>query len=216
MPTIDWNQKVWDSSYQWPKDGDEWSEMAEFCGVPYEKWKDSLAKYFLIANLREHFNVLEIGPGHGRWSAMIPNRIPKGTLHLVDLSPKCIDFCKGRLAGYNNVQYYANNGKNLPKFSGDIDFVWSFDTFVHIEEPEVKSYVRDMFVAMKRQTMGVIHHCGSPTPDQKQRGMRSSVTGRQFKQILSDVGFYVVRQVDSWDGGNVKMAGDLITVFVKP
>lgn len=44
MPDISWNLKVWDKAYAWIKDGDEWSEQAEACNVPYEKWKDQLTR----------------------------------------------------------------------------------------------------------------------------------------------------------------------------
>lgn len=216
MPSLEWN-KYWDKSYPWSQHGDEWVEHAQFCGVPYDKWKDSLAKYFLINPLQSDFTVLEIGAGHGRWSALIPERIPKGTLHLVEFSQTCIDFCKKRLAQYNNIKYWTNDGRGLPFLDKDsINYAWSFDSFVHIEEPEVRSYARELFRVMKPQAMGAIHHCGNPTPEQRQNGARSKVSGVQFRQILQDAGFFVIRQVDSWDGGNIKMAGDVISVFAKP
>lgn len=155
MPDISWNLKVWDKAYAWIKDGDEWSEMAAYCGVPYEKWKDQLARTFLIPNLRPESTVLEIGPGHGRWSALIPQRIPNGTLHLVDLSPSCIEFCKKKLAQHGNVKYWANDGRSLKDIADrSVDFVWSFDVFVHVEELEVRAYARELHRVMKHQSMG--------------------------------------------------------------
>jgi ubiquinone/menaquinone biosynthesis C-methylase UbiE len=243
MPDKIWNLAVWDRSYAWPKDGDEWDDSARFCGVPYEKWKDSLARTFLIANLRPNSEVLEIGPGHGRWSALIPHRIPKGTLHLIDLSPSCIEFCKKRLEKYRNVEYHVNDGRtirwnpaDLSGFSGfigvsgcsgvpmdgpvndsSIDFVFSIDTFVHIEEPEVRSYAKELYRVMKPQSMGAIHHPGNPTPQQRQNGMRSMVDSRKFAQILSENGLHVIRQTSEWGtGSNMALTGDAITVFARP
>lgn len=218
MPTIDWNRKVWDGAYAWEKDGDEWTQQAEYCGVPYDKWKDQLARTFLIPNIRPESTVLEIGPGHGRWSLLIPQRISKGTLHLVDLSPSCVDFCRKRLAAHQNVQYHVNDGQSLSMLLGQsIDFVWSFDSFVHIEEPELRAYARELHRVMKPQSMGVIHHPGSPTSAQRQNGMRSMIDSRKFGAILAENGLHVIRQTSDWgDGCNMALTGDALTVFARP
>jgi ubiquinone/menaquinone biosynthesis C-methylase UbiE len=218
MPDIAWNKAVWNRDYAWPQDGDEWSQQAEYCGVPYEKWKDELVRTFLVPNMRPESTVLEIGPGHGRWSSLIPHRIPKGTLHLADLSPTCIEFCRKRLASHNNVQYHVTDGRSLSMLpEKSVDFVWSFDTFVHIEEPEVRAYAKDLHRVMKLQSMGVIHHPGSPTPEQRQNGMRSLVDSRKFATILAENNLHVIRQISEWGNGcNLKMTGDAITVFARP
>jgi ubiquinone/menaquinone biosynthesis C-methylase UbiE len=218
MPDVKWNLAVWDRDYKWPQDGDEWTQQAEYCGVSYEQWKESLARTFLIPYLKESTVVLEIGPGHGRWSSMMPQRVSKGTVHLVDLSKACLDFCKKRFEEHHNVQYWPTNGKTLPPdLNTKVDFVFSFDTFVHIEEPEVRSYVKELYRVLKPNGMGVIHHSGSPSPEQRACGARSQVGTRLFGDILRDAGFYVIRQTSEWGAGcNVKLASDIITVFVKP
>jgi ubiquinone/menaquinone biosynthesis C-methylase UbiE len=218
MPDITWNKSVWNKDYKWPLDGDEWSQQAEFCGVPYERWKDSLARTFLITYLKESSVVVEIGPGHGRWTAMIPSRIPKGVLHLVELSPSCIEFCRKKFTQHPNVQYHVNDGRTLPFLkAGSADFVFSFDTFVHLEEPEIRSYAKEFFRVLKPQGMGAIHHSGTPTPEQRVGGARSMVGTRQFGDILRAAGFFVIRQTSEWGQGcNLKMTADAITVFVKP
>jgi cyclopropane fatty-acyl-phospholipid synthase-like methyltransferase len=96
-----------------------------------------------------------------------------------------------------------------------VDFVWSFDTFVHIDEAELRSYVKEIYRVMKRHSSGCIHH--PDKPDNKLSGARSAVTAKMFHKIFSDAGFFVIRQVDSWGSGcNVKLCGDMISVFVKP
>lgn len=217
MPDLSWNLQLWNRDYKWPLDGNEWDDFARSSGVPYEAWKDSLARTFLIPYLKESSVVAEIGPGHGRWSAMIPSRVPKGMLHLVELSPSCIEFCRKKFASHQNVQYHVSDGRALPFLeSGSIDFFFSFDTFVHVEESEVRPYVKDFFRALKPQGMGVIHHTGNPTQEQRQNGARSQVSGRQFGDILRAAGFFLIRQTDEWNGGNLKLTGDVISVFVKP
>lgn len=217
MPSVDWNKKVWGKDYAWPADGDEWTQQAEFCGVPYEKWKDSLAKTFLIPYLKENSIVVEIGPGHGRWTKIIGSRVTLGSLHLVDLNQSCLDFLRKQFISYRH-NMHLTDGKTLPPslMPGTVDFVWSFDTFVHIEESEIRSYARELYRVMKTHAMGVIHHTGTPTPDQRAGGARSQVGARLFADIFRAAGFFVIRQASEWgEGCNLKLTGDIITVFVK-
>lgn len=216
MPDIAWNKAVWNRDYAWPQDGDEWSQQAEFCGVPYDRWKDQLRRIFMVPYVRSESVALEIGPGHGRWSCMLPSKV--SLLHLVDLSSSCIEFCKKRLAAHSNVRYHVNDGRTLSMIdASSIDFVWSFDSFVHIEEPEVRSYARELRRVMKPQSMGVIHHPGHPTPEQRANGMRSDMDSRRFGAILAENGLHLIRQTGEWEGGcNMKLTGDEITVFARP
>lgn len=217
MPNLEWNTQVWGRDYNWPLDGDEWHEAADFCRVPYTTWKDQLIKSFAAQAIRKDSHILEIGPGHGRWSSMLLPYVPQGQLSLVDLNSSCIDFCKNKFKGHSNIDYYVNNGKDLSFIPNNtIDFVFSFDTFVHIEEPEIRSYITELKRVMSRQTVGVIHHTGTPTDIQRQNGMRSSVGLSKFTRILQENGLTIIRQTDSWDQGcNVKYAGDYITVFIR-
>jgi ubiquinone/menaquinone biosynthesis C-methylase UbiE len=218
MPSLEWNFSVWDKAYPWSKDGDEWDDFARACGVEYSYWKASLAEHFLIRNIKPDSVVLEIGPGHGRWSSMIPSRVPKGQLHLIDLSESCIAYCKKRLVDHPNVQYHVNDGLRMPMIQdASIDFLFSIDTFVHIEETEVRSYAREFKRVLKPQSMGVIHHAGNPTDEQRRNGMRSLVGLRKFTAILAEAGLYVIRSTSEWGGGcTMHLTGDAITTFARP
>jgi ubiquinone/menaquinone biosynthesis C-methylase UbiE len=220
MPSIEWNLQVWDRDYPWIAHGEEWTQQAEFCGVPYEAWKESLARTFLIPYVNPNSAVVEIGPGHGRWTKYIHSRIQSahGVVHLVDISQSCLDYCRKKFIGYF-FQFHKTDGRTIPSAvrPGSVDFVWSFDTFVHIEEPEIRSYAKEFFRVLKPQGMGVIHHSGTPSPEQRAGGARSLVGARLFGDILRQAGFFVIRQTSEWGQGcNLKLTGDAITIFVKP
>ena len=119
MNTIEENLRSWDRQHEWSEDGDEWKGQAVLCGVPYETWKRSLIDTLILPNARGR-TVLEIAPGHGRWSehiAKVANR-----LILVDLSPRCIDHCQNRFANDRHIEYHVNDGRHLPDglSSGDV------------------------------------------------------------------------------------------------
>lgn len=218
MPSLEWNLQLWDRDFRWDSvaHGDGWSEMALFCGVPYETWKDQLRRTFIVPFVNPKTVALEIGPGHGRWSLLLEPKV--ASLHLVDLSSSCIEFCKKRLAESKKVSYHVNDGKSLSMLeAASIDFVWSFDSFVHIEEPEVRAYARELRRVMKPQSLGVIHHPGNPTPEQRKNGMRSALDSRKFGAILAENSLHVIRQTSEWGSGcNMALTGDAITVLARP
>jgi hypothetical protein len=65
---IEQNRKQWDLDWHWPQDGDEWVGQAAVCGVSYETWKESLVRHLIAPYVTNDMHVLEIAPGHGRWT----------------------------------------------------------------------------------------------------------------------------------------------------
>src|SRR5690349_17953715 len=68
------NLKTWDQAHAWPEDGDEWKGQAVVCGVPYEDWKQSLVERLIDPYLPPGASVMEIAPGHGRWTGYLAER----------------------------------------------------------------------------------------------------------------------------------------------
>jgi hypothetical protein len=138
--SIEDNLVFWDQQYDWPKDGDEWDGQARFCRQPYDAWKKSLVETFVAPNISLSSVVLEIAPGHGRWSKEMVGRCKE--LILVDLSPSCIGFCKEIFASYHHVRYITNDGMSLNAVEDNgVDFVWSYDSFVHMDKDTIGSYL---------------------------------------------------------------------------
>ena len=157
MNTVEENKR-W-GEYNWRKDGDEWNDQADFCNQPYDKWKNSIVEHFIYKNINKDFTVLEIAPGHGRWSEFILNKCNK--LILVDLNPKCIDFCKKKFFNFKNIEYYVNDGKKLNFIKDDsIDFIFSYDSFVHMEKDVIESYFNEFSRILKIGGTAIIHHAG--------------------------------------------------------
>src|SRR5262245_43830211 len=125
MPSTSQNYQVWDKDHGWSQDGDEWHDQAEFCRQPYASWKRALFEEFMSPYLTSASHVLEIGPGHGRWSKLYVESVEH--VSLVDLSPSCIEHCKGLFFALDHVDYFVNDGTSLP-FIGKqtVDFIWSY------------------------------------------------------------------------------------------
>jgi ubiquinone/menaquinone biosynthesis C-methylase UbiE len=152
MASIEINHRVWNETYQWLSEGDEWSE----------KWGSAEQQWFTLTLPRiYHYvpaaHVLEIAPGHGRWTQFLLSHASK--LSVIDLSEKCIDYCKDRFAAHNHLSYHVNNGRSLGQIEdGSVDFVFSFDSLVHAEMDVMRDYLKEIKRVLGPGGTAVLHH----------------------------------------------------------
>jgi cyclopropane fatty-acyl-phospholipid synthase-like methyltransferase len=152
MPSVEQNLELWNTTYDWSKSGDEWSSA---WGGTDVMWQKSL--YPRIKDLLPAATILEIAPGFGRCTAYLKNYCER--LHVVDLSPRCIEACKQRFAGESHISYYVNDGKSLEMIpDNSIDFAFSFDSLVHVQAEVMEAYVQQLSKKLKPTGRGFIHH----------------------------------------------------------
>ena len=212
------HNKFW-NEYDWYRDGDEWDDQAEFCNQPYEIWKQSLIDFFLKDNFNNQ-NILEIGCGHGRWSESLIEL--SRTAHLVDLNESCVEFCKNKFKNSNNCTFYKNKGNSLDFMSSNsIDAIWSYDTFVHIDEETFISYLNEFKRVLKESGVAIIHYSrGSvtgSTPDGGNYVQRSKFTAEKFLEMVDRADFKIEYQKQSWGNDNefnCKLFNDYIAKIV--
>lgn len=240
MPTINENIRMWNAEYSWNRHGDEWDDQAAFCHQPYKKWKESIVDIFINENINDNSAVLEIAPGHGRWTEFIVKKAKR--VILVDVSPKCIDYCKDRFSEFKNVTYCVNDGRRLHCVEDDsIDFAWSYDSFVHMERDVIESYFSEFSRILKPNSRAIIHHAGrrdltlclgflqklgrpgkflyqiiSFGRTRGLHGSRSNISKELIARIAEKNGLVVEAQVDSWGEDskyNVRLFGDYISTL---
>ena len=116
--------------------------------------------------LRDDSTVCEIGPGTGRWSRHILQRIPRGELHLVDPSPWMVRFLTGYFAAVPNLFAHANDGQTLP-FDRDawLDLIFSANTFVELKLGTIWLYARDFARTLKPGGYAIIDYIDPTTPE---------------------------------------------------
>lgn len=237
--SVENNRQLWDKDYQWPDNGDEWNGQAAYCGQPYDAWKKALVGHFLTPQLKSDATLLEIGPGHGRWSEFIVNHCAE--LYLADLSPSCLDYCRG-LFGDRGFVYVPTDGHSLTGVpSAVVDFVWSYDCFVHIGPEDTAGYLADIRRVLKPGAQAVIHHAGrrhatlgldwlrrcgslglklytlvSLGAWSTDEGWRSPMSRQRFANLAQAAGLEVVRQQQDFGPENayaVRRYGDWITTL---
>lgn len=152
MPDISWNKRKWDTNYHWKRGGDGWSDA---WGTVEMQWHSAVLPR--IHAFVPCAKILEIGPGYGRWSEFLKDLCDE--LILVDLSQRCIDACQARFKAYSNIKYYVNDGRSLAMIADrSIDFVYSFDSLVHVEADVLEVYLQHIAKKLKPDGIGFIHH----------------------------------------------------------
>jgi SAM-dependent methyltransferase len=220
--SIRWNRLTWGNVDNWSLGGDSWDFHAQFCNQPYEVWRDSVVKEFLTPYLGPRVDVVEIGPGQGRWSQFIVENAR--TVALVDLSANCIDACRRRFADIEGpeMSFFVNDGTSIPVADASVDLVWSFGTFVHIDLTEIDLYLAEVRRVLRPGGLFVIHHPGRNVQQRQPRfdrargagenlasvakatgqsadtGLRSEVSAREFSDLVARHDLLLDRQVRSW------------------
>jgi ubiquinone/menaquinone biosynthesis C-methylase UbiE len=209
------NLKRWDRDHVWPEHGDEWNRQAAACGISYPAWKESLVAHLIAPNVTAESHVLEIAPGHGRWTEYLAARA--GRVTAVDLSPSCIAYCRQRFADATNIDYFVTDGTSLPPVQG-LDFVWSFDAFVHMDREVIAAYLKEIARVLRPGGRAIVHHSNVadlPSHTQaKAEGWRAPMTGALFAELATSAGLIVEDQFVYWDETNkigVPRLGDRIT-----
>lgn len=202
------NRAIW-TTWDWSQGGNEWNDTDQ-----PEEWKSSLVDEILLPNLGNARAILEIGPGAGRWSEILQRHAER--LVLVDVTPRALELTREQLGAPANVEYVLSEGGALPGVNpASIDWVWSFDVFVHIAPLDVASYVGEIARVLRPGGSAVIHHSGGL---HRSPGWRSPMTDVLFAALAREQGLEVTRQFDSWSDGRfgVRTNDDVITVLRCP
>lgn len=178
-------------------------------------WDDEsvFKKMFMHLDLE---NVIELACGRGRH---VPQYIAgAGTITLVDILAKNIDFCKDRFKNSDNIKYYQNNGYNLEKLKENTyTALFCYDAMVHFEMLDIYQYLLDIYRVLVHGGKALLHHSNN---DKDYKGaFDNSVGGRSFmnKDIFAYLayraGFEILEQkVIDWGQKDL----DCVTLIQKP
>ena len=208
--SIESNRRLW-NGWDWSDGGEEWtSDSLSSKGLDPVRWKTTLINEMLKKYIKTDSNTLEIGPGGGRWTDELQRLVKH--LIIADISKKCLDICKERFKLKNNIEYKLIKTRLDFIHNNTIDFVWSYDVFVHINPSDVERYIEDIERVLKPGGYAVIHHAGNYSLyTRKQESWRAYLGKKQFANLVAKHGMNVLEQNESL----VHLPGDVITVFAK-
>ncbi len=190
MATIEQNIEVFNETYNWEKHGEEWSHL---WGGSLNQWTKCI--YPRISQYLPVKTTLEIGPGFGRWIRFLNAYC--NNLIGVDLSEKCIDYCKEQ---FQDTVFYLNNGQSLDMIEDNsIDFVFSFDSLVHTEDSILKTYVLQIAKKLTKNGVSFLHHSNlgaySETSEDTTKQWRDpTMSAEKMQQYANEAGLKVTKQ----------------------
>jgi SAM-dependent methyltransferase len=200
------NKAIWEA-WDWSALGDEWTSSPE--------WKQALIHGVLEQRIPAQQDILEIGPGAGRWTEPLLARARRYVG--VDISSSCVDLCRKRFGADERATFLVGSGRDLAGVADhSIDAIWSYDAFVHINAAEVDSYLGEFFRVLRAGAIAVIHHGGVGGAA---GGWRSNLTAEAFQQMVARHGLVLEDSFERWvDGTTVHSLtyGDRIAVIRKP
>jgi SAM-dependent methyltransferase len=194
MTTIAWNRSHWNDSARWPGDGEGWSET----------WGGSRAQWIGTIWPRVHRflparSVLEVAPGLGRWTRFL---LPACERYVgVDLSDLCVQGCKERFGDVAHASFVRNDGRSLAKVPDrSVDFVFSFDSLVHVELDVIHAYVQQIVRKLTPSGAAFLHHSNALAAGPAEAAKHARA---------ADVSAELVREVVERSGGRVLVQEEL-------
>lgn len=176
------------------------------------EWEQAIVADFMEPYIAGANLVLEIGPGGGRWTKFLLTKCAK--IVAVDIAERCLTDCKKKFGDTERIAFHLTDGKCLPMLSTDsVDGIWSYGTFVHINESSTKSYLREFVRILKIGGVAVIHH---PKNSGLEGYGRSRMSSPLFVKLAREAGLEIVEQCERFrDGATIFEYPDVMTVMKK-
>lgn len=184
---INYNKSLWNSYAQrWSKET-AWVEKEgvqdkesylEFLGDEWGTKEDVLTiiDEFIKPYVSSHSHALEIGVGGGRIADKVAPLVK--TLDVSDIAITMLENAKKALSMHTNITYFPLNGTSLHLWEdASIDFVYSFDVFVHLDLHTMWRYFQEISRILKPNALAFIHTTNLLAP----KGWQRFESQRAFK-----------------------------------
>jgi ubiquinone/menaquinone biosynthesis C-methylase UbiE len=144
-----------------------------------------------IPYVRESDVGLEIGPGGGRWTQYL---LGFGHLYVVDYYDELLATLRKRFHR-PNMTFVKNQGTNFPGVpTASVDFIYSFGTFVHLDQPLIEAYLDNMRTILKPGGNIVLHYSDmTKIMARENRGFSDNDPVR-MRAMVAEAGFCVVEE----------------------
>jgi len=193
---VETNERVW-GDYDWSSGGDEWSKP--WGGAEYQ-WSAML--YPRIRAFLPAATILEIAPGHGRWTQFLLRYCER--LIGVDVAQRCVDACRERFAEVAHASFHKNDGLTLDMVGdGEVDFAISFDSLVHAEADALRSYVGELARTLSVDGVAFVHHSNlhqyvdpetGVFPHKNPAWRGRTMSAKRFEEYCRDAGLMCIGQ----------------------
>lgn len=195
--------------------GEEWGRLDDAREV-IETW--------VLAHVNPSSVVGEIGTGGGRIARMVAPQV--AAFHAFDISAKMIDRVRVELSDVPGVAFHLLDGPRLPStLAGQLDFLYAFDVFVHIDLHVQWRYLQEVFRILKPGGMAFLHTANLSAPAgwdrfAAQDGYRVEgfyfMTPEAVRILIAHAGLALIEEGGGVPSNNFYLARDYVVLVRKP
>ncbi len=159
MPSIEWNRQRWGKEHHWSAHGDEWSYSFGSAAAQWYAFILPRLYRFLPDAATPDSRIVEIAPGHGRWTQFLLSHCKKLTAY--DVTEECLAYCRRRFRKHvddGTAEFHLTDGLTLREKEDSIDFAFSFDSLVHVERDVIQSYLAHLSKCLKPGRFAFLQH----------------------------------------------------------
>jgi SAM-dependent methyltransferase len=115
---------------------------------------------------------------------------------LTDISETPLSLCRERVRGLENIEYHLIEGRLDFMDDNVIDFIWSYDVFVHINPIDIEKYIIDFKRILRPGGCAIIHHADKYSDEKfaREKAFRSYMNARLFAEIVKKAQMEMVEQ----------------------
>ncbi len=192
MPDIDWNYvwgneiAAWESHGQPGHYGDHWGDPEK------EQNLRAIVARFITPFIQPGHTALEIGSGGGRWTQYL---LAFSRLYSVELNVQSFHYLLQRFGARPNLSFCNTNGTDFPGIPAQsIDYVFSYDVFVHLEPELIFSYLTNLRALLKPTSNVFIHYADQTKPGVNGIYGFAATDSPTMRELVSRAGYEVLEE----------------------
>ena len=164
--------------------GLEWGDPENVQPLTYTR------DHFLTPYVTPDTTIVEIGPGGGRWTRYM---FDAKHIYAVDYYQELLDELKANFGTKNkNITHIKNNGDDFPGIPEEsIDFVFSFDAFVHMDIDIIDRYLHNIKPLLKQDAVVVIHYSDKTKPIAQENKSFSENDPEKMRALVLSHGYEI-------------------------
>lgn len=193
--------------------GDEWGRKGDV---------DYVVRHYIHPYLNSESIAGEIGCGGGRIARRVAPMVKK--LHCFDISEQMLNRARAALAGTANVQFVLLDSTKFPsELQGKLDFIYSFDVFVHLDLHTIWKYFQEIHAALRPAGRVFLHTTSLKAPggweffasqDHYSATSHYFISPEIVETFASHAGFKLLEQSEA-DKSNFYLNRDFLFVMEK-